>query len=347
MREVSFQDNRADWSRFALASWAAMIVGCGDGHPLSRGDTAAEVPAPSALEPLSVGVSLSLHSAPVVLAREYGYFKRAGLQVTLRSYPSGTPAYYDMLDGQLDVASAPEHIAAFGGLEKEDFRVFGVTGRSQTTELVARRDHHIASVPELRGRRIGVKLESSSPYWLSRLLLYRGLSLEDVTLVDGSPADLVSGLASGELDALVSWLPYADRARRALGENAFSMPAQVGQDIYWLLFARTDWVRSHGVQIRRFLDAISQAIEAQKAAPERAREILTRFHGSSSSYVDFESSMHHFALELPQSLLIAMEQEARWKLRLEHSSAEIPNYLDLIYADGVAAVKPEAVTLIY
>jgi NitT/TauT family transport system substrate-binding protein len=58
-------------------------------------------------------------------------------------------------------------------------------------------------------------------------------------------------------------------------------------------------------------------------------------------------SQNQFSLSLDQSLVAAMEDEARWMIANGLTSeTEVPNFLDYIYMDGLQAVKPEAVNII-
>ena len=53
-----------------------------------------------------------------------------------------------------------------------------------------------------------------------------------------------------------------------------------------------------------------------------------------------------FKLFLDQSILISLEDQARWAIRNRLTDAEkVPNYLDYIYPDVLKAVKPEAVKI--
>ena len=54
-----------------------------------------------------------------------------------------------------------------------------------------------------------------------------------------------------------------------------------------------------------------------------------------------------FVVSLPQALIIAMEDEARWRIENKLTDkTTVPNYLDFIYTDALEAVNPEAVTVI-
>ena len=55
----------------------------------------------------------------------------------------------------------------------------------------------------------------------------------------------------------------------------------------------------------------------------------------------------NFRLVLDQSIIVSLEDEARWAIREELvDKEEVPNYLDFIYINALEDVKPEAVTII-
>jgi NitT/TauT family transport system substrate-binding protein len=53
-----------------------------------------------------------------------------------------------------------------------------------------------------------------------------------------------------------------------------------------------------------------------------------------------------FGLFLDQSILVSLEDEARWAIdnRLT-TAASVPNYLSFIHVEALQAVKPEAVSI--
>jgi len=54
-----------------------------------------------------------------------------------------------------------------------------------------------------------------------------------------------------------------------------------------------------------------------------------------------------FTIILPQALIVAMEDQARWRIKNKLTEAtQVLNYLDYIYFDALEEVKPEAVTII-
>ena len=58
-------------------------------------------------------------------------------------------------------------------------------------------------------------------------------------------------------------------------------------------------------------------------------------------------SQNQFSLSLDQSLIAAMEDEARWMIKNKLTNEKkVPDFLDYIYEDGLKAIKPEAVSII-
>ena len=56
---------------------------------------------------------------------------------------------------------------------------------------------------------------------------------------------------------------------------------------------------------------------------------------------------HLFSLSLDQSLITAMEDEARWMIKNKLTKEkDVPNFLNYIHVDALKAAKPEAVHII-
>lgn len=299
------------------------------------------------MEELPIGINTTLKSTPVVIAQQMGLFERYGIQARVVTYQSGVEAMSALFSGEVDVATVPEHLAAFNSIERRDFRILAVVNRNQTQELVARRDRGIESPRDLKGRTIGLKKKSSSLYWLYRLLVYNNLSLDDVELIDSEPDDLPTMLSSGTVDAVITWYPHAYNCRDALGDDAYYTAAQLGQDMYWLVVGMEGWLDEHPGIVLRFLQALRESVDYINVHPREAKEIVAEYFNMEQEYVDFEWPLHTFRLELPQSLLLALEQECRWKIKQMEDGTEMPNYLEFIYFDGLASVAPEAVTIVY
>ncbi len=99
--------------------------------------------------------------------------------------------------------------------------------------------------------------------------------------------------------------------------------------------------------IERFLNALVVAENFVKLFPEKAKDIVTDRLDVEEHYVESVWPKNDFTTSLPQSLIVAMDDEARWRIANNLTDKKVvPNYLDYIYLDGLEALKPEAVTII-
>ena len=60
------------------------------------------------------------------------------------------------------------------------------------------------------------------------------------------------------------------------------------------------------------------------------------------AYMEIIWPRYQFSLSLDQSLITAMEDEARWMIKNNLTSEkQVPDFLNYIYVDGLKAVKPK------
>ena len=56
---------------------------------------------------------------------------------------------------------------------------------------------------------------------------------------------------------------------------------------------------------------------------------------------------YRFSLSLDQSLIAAMEDEARWMMKNGLTTEkQVPDFLNYVYVDALKALKPEAVNIV-
>lgn len=127
--------------------------------------------------------------------------------------------------GQADVALNSETQALRATAGNPDLR-FIFTVAQCPYRIVARRSAGIASLADLRGKRIGTQLESSAAFFLESMLRTVGLGPKDVMSVpfmahtDAPISLLPERLKNGELDAVALWEPQVQRAKLAVGDDA-------------------------------------------------------------------------------------------------------------------------------
>ncbi len=301
------------------------------------------------LESIRVAYSPFESTALVWVAEEQHFFRQNGLNVTLHKYDTGVGSLDGMLNGEVDLAVGVNEFPLVGrAFQKAKIRTIGTIAKSEFIYLVGRKDRGIEKVSDLRGKRIGTTFRTIAEFHLGRFLELHGMSMEDVILVDlRTPEAWVNAIVHGDVDAVATAQPYANSARDGLGANAIVWPAQSHQPLYTQVIATSEWITRHPELASRFLESLAQAEDFTFGNPAEAKAIVQQRLGLDSAYMETVWSQNQFSLSLDYSLILAMEDEARWMIKNNLTSeTEIPDLLDYLYLDGLKAVKPEAVNLI-
>ena len=296
---------------------------------------------------VSIGINKSLKSAPIVISRESGYFLEQGIKADLVMEISAVPLMEKLFAGELDVICAPEHLVAFNALDRDDFRIIAVLNRNQSHELIINKDSGIHGIQQLKGARIGLKKKSSSFYFLYRLLLINGINLTDVHLIDISPSQMTASLTDKRVDAIITWPPFTEHAKEKIGNKGLFFNAHMGRDMYWVLVANKKWCKDNTKILEMCLSALQSGFELIDKSPEKAMAIASTYFGFSDNRIKKEWGSYNFRLELPRGLILAMEQEAEWKIKQLKKISPIPDFLELIEFRPLENLYPKKIDIIH
>ena len=84
------------------------------------------------------------------------------------------------------------------------------------------KDSRIATVADLKGKRVALNKGSNVHYLLVRALEANGLCLSDIEPVYLPPADARAAFESGKVDAWVIWDPFLAAAQAATGARTLT-----------------------------------------------------------------------------------------------------------------------------
>ncbi len=301
------------------------------------------------MESITVGYSPFESTALFWIAKDQDFFGKNGLNVTLRKYDSGAATLEGIVNGEADIAvGITEFPLVRKAFQNTRVRAIGIIDKGDFIYLVARRDRGIVNVSDLKGKRIGTTIGTVAEFHLGRFLMLHGMTLRDVILVDvKTPEGWIEDVAKGDIDAIATAQPYANAARDRLGDNAVVWSIQSNQPLFGLVISNDEWLATHPVQAERFLMSLAQAEEYLHAHPSEARAIVQKWLDLDPGYMDTVWQQNQFSLTLDQSLVLAMEDEARWMIRNNLTDAtEVPDFRNYLYTDGLDMVKPGSVKII-
>ncbi len=282
------------------------------------------------------------------IAKDQHFFEENGINLTLIKYDSGAASLEGVINREADIAvGVTEFPLVRKALQNERVRTIGNIDKGEFIYLVARKDR-IRNETDLKGMRVGTTTGTVAEFHLGRFLTLHGMTLQDITPVDvKTPEGWVNDVADGKLDAISTAQPYANAARERLGTNATVWPLQSSQPLFALAISSDDWITQHPDLTTRFLKSLVRAEEYLHTHPAESRVIVQNQLDLDPGYMDTVWQQNQFSLTLDQSLVLAMEDEARWMIANNLTNAtSVPDFRRYIYEDGLESVRPGSVNII-
>jgi NitT/TauT family transport system substrate-binding protein len=298
-------------------------------------------------EPVTIRTSPSPSSTIIIIAESKGFFTRHGLNVTVQETPSSVTSMDNVVAGTADIAGASDYAFTNYLFTQPTLQTFTSTAKIDVVSIMARKDRGISSPQDLAGKKIGCTKQQVGEFFLGRYLALNGINSSTVTLVNVPLTEIPGALANGTIDAAITWEPYISTIQKQMGPEVVTFPAQEGQRYYWLMICTKKTATERPGMIRNVLAALVDAELFTQQYPEEAQQIVASKLQMDPAYIKAVWPKYHPIVSLDQSLIIAMEDEARFTIQNNLTGMrEVPNYRGNIYRDGLDTVKPQAVTVI-
>lgn len=282
------------------------------------------------------------------IAEDRGFFKDNSLNVTMRKYDSGAAALDGISNGDADIAvGTSEFPFVRNAFRKENIRIIANIDKGDFIYIVGRKDGGIGNVSDLKGKKVGTTFGTAAQFYLGRFLDLHGMNMQDITLVEvKTPEEWVNAVVTGDVDAVVTAQPYANSAKDRLGTNAIFWQAQSNQPVNGLVISTDDWITQHPELAGRFLKSLIQAEDYANTHPDAAKAIVQKRLNLGDAYIETVWTQNQFSVSLDKSLVTAMEDEGRWMIANDLTTANtIPDYRNYIYTAGLEEAKPETVNI--
>jgi NitT/TauT family transport system substrate-binding protein len=221
----------------------------------------------------------------MLVAKQRGYFKDEGLDVTIAAFSGGSKTLEALLGGSSDMvagaysntitmATKGQHLVVVAAQVICPGWIFGVSQKHETD---------VKSPKDLKGMRIGVSAPGSSTHMAVNYILHKaGLQPSDVSIIGvGQAAGAVAAVRAGQIDALIVNDPSAtiltkDGSLRPL-ENMRTADGNVkvfGSDYpESSVFATQDFIDKNPKTVQAVANAIVRAEKwIAKATPQQVAD---------------------------------------------------------------------------
>jgi ABC-type nitrate/sulfonate/bicarbonate transport system substrate-binding protein len=303
---------------------------------------------PPPVEKVTVAVPANLYATFFFVAQEKGFFREEGLDVKLNMYPQGKDALDNMVAGGADIAVSAETPVMFTILRGGDVVIVAsVLESGKDQSIIAWRSSGVKTPRDLKGKRIGVAFGTNGEYFLDTFLAVNGIPRNSVKIVNTLGTSTRDGLKAGMYDAVSAGGPTGPGIRKEFGAEVVTF---FGDSIYTVISpvtVRREFSRSRPAAVRKLLRALLRADEFTRKDSAGALEITARGTRIDREILQLSWPMYEFEVKLDQSLMIGIENQARWAIRNRLVSAkEVPDFLRYVDVDSLKAEKPEVVTVI-
>ncbi len=217
--------------------------------------------------------------APMWVAKEAGFFKKQGLDVRLVFIPSGPTGTTAVLAGEADVGIiggfAPTR-AIVGGAKS--LVIIGQCRNSIIGAIVGRKE--IASVQDLKGKRLGIDRIGSNPdmYTQAALSHFQMDPLRDLQYVQlGNIGQGIPALKAGAIDALTTAPPDDLFAQRLGFKVILDITAMKIPFASTVLVSNRNTVARKQPELTKFMRAYAEAVHYFLTNREGAARIITKY----------------------------------------------------------------------
>ena len=168
---------------------------------------------------IAVGGKNLFYYLPLTIAEQLGYFKEAGLDVTIVDFAGGSRALQAVVGGSADVVSGAFEHTLNMQFKGQPMRAFVLQGAAPQIVLGAnpKTMPNYKAVADLKGKKIGVTAPGSSTNVLANFVLAKaGLKPSDVSFVGvGAGSGAVAAMRAGQIDAMSNLDPVITLLQRS------------------------------------------------------------------------------------------------------------------------------------
>jgi NitT/TauT family transport system substrate-binding protein len=232
------------------------------------------VPTASA-QKLRVGYVHVFDDAPVVVARDKGFFSSEGLDAQVTSFTSGPTLVKGLVSDQLDVGVLGFTNAVTWSAQGADLKIIGKVQEGYHS-LIARNDRGIKTLKDLKGKSIASQSAGSTADIVLKgvVLKNAGLNDKELQIIYTAPATALASLRAGRVDSAFLFEPYDSMARAALPVTELYEVGKSWPFPCMVIIVPGKLIKEQPAAAHKFLASIKNSIEFMKEKPAEASRVL-------------------------------------------------------------------------
>lgn len=218
-----------------------------------------------------------------LLGQDKGWFDEAlEMEVGFREFDTGSAMAAAMLSGDVQIAYSmgviPFTIAVSQGAPLDMIGV-AVT-YSENDNCVVRDGSGIEQPTDIEGRSVGVPFGTVSHYKMMKTFEKLGVDLNEVQVVDMSPADVAAAMSRGDVDLGCGWEPALSRMLEK-GNLLVTAEEQEswGLKVFDIIAVNREFAEEHPDKVSAFLSVVDRSTAYFEVHPDESIATISRLAG--------------------------------------------------------------------
>src|SRR6201990_1864304 len=229
-------------------------------------------------------------------------FAKDGISIVWVQSAGSNKALEFLNAGSIDFCSPPGSAALVAKINGNPIKSIYVFSRPEWTALVTTKDSKIASVADLRGKRVAVTRGTDPHIFLVRALLGAGLTEKDITPVLLQHADGKTALIRGDVAAWAGLDPMMAQAE--VEEDAKLFFRKADANTWSILNVREQFLKDYPDVVRRVLAVYEEARKYSVANYDEMKKTLVAVTKLPDAVVDKQlkerTDLSHSRIGAPQ-----------------------------------------------
>jgi len=230
---------------------------------------------PEVSKKIKLGISAFPGWFVYYIAKGEDYFKKNGVDVELIWFPVYSDSLQAFNSGNLDMLCIALPDAPAPYLKGTKFKIVAINDFSNGADgIVARADRKIASLKDLKGKKVATEYGTIEHFFLLKALETVGLAEKDISLVNISIGDSAPAIISGAVDAAGLWEPALSIALADKGIKLLYASNQTPGLIQDTTIATEELIKNNPQAIYGVINAFLDAVDFYKANPDQSIEYM-------------------------------------------------------------------------
>jgi len=279
-------------------------------------------------------------STPLWAAHSQGFYKDAGLDVSVRTFPSGTTAFQAYRSGlgtlvmSGDLPSLKYWISS-----KQNYRAIQVLTR-HTKGYVVEAQKSITKPQDLIGKNVATRVGSSGSWLLSEYLNKNGVRDDQVKILNLDTNQMPIALCKGDISAFFVWQPFGDQAAARCGDSVHQLADAKGyMRGYTVLGARPEWLAQNKEAAIQFVKATTRGAVWAEQHPKELAKYLEDNYGADAKFSEKVLTFMDLTPLFNEEFRADYTSLSKWNEKQDPGEAVAIDFAKFIWTDAVDQLK--------